>query len=96
MKWNHPSLHWAWRFKDFIKIFYLLLLAILMTNEKLNAQNELDLITGKWLQYSDAPNSLYHHLADQAYVLLAHRTSAIARLSSLSDWQQRQRCIHET
>ena len=96
MKSRHPSLHKACRSKDFIKITCLVLLAILMTNEKLNAQNELDVITGKWLQYSDAPNSLYHHLADQAYILLAQRAEAISKIKSVSDWQQRQRYIHET
>ena len=77
---------------------------------EINAQNnpdvmdELDVIHlagggGRgncWIQFSDAPNSLYHYLAGQAYDLLAQRVERIAKLSSLSDWQQRQKLIHET
>jgi hypothetical protein len=77
---------------------------------EINAQNEpgiideLDVIHlqgggGKgnsWIQFSDAPNSLYHYLAGQAYDLLAQRREEIARLSSLTDWQQRQKWIRET
>ncbi|MBN1183853.1 MAG: hypothetical protein JXB49_16290 [Bacteroidales bacterium] len=77
---------------------------------EINAQNEPDVIDeldvihlkgggGKgnsWIQFSDAPNSLYHYLAEQAYDLLEQRREEIARLSSLSDWQQRQKWIRET
>jgi hypothetical protein len=66
--------------------------------------NELDVIHlegggGKgnsWIQFSDAPNSLYHYLAGQAYDLLEKRVSDIAGLNSLSGWQQRQKLIRET
>ena len=77
---------------------------------ELNAQNKPDVINeldvihlegggGKensWIQFSDAPNSLYHYLAGQAYDLLAQRAEEISRLSSLSDWQKRQKQIRET
>ena len=77
---------------------------------EINAQNKPDVIDeldvihlqgggGKgnsWIQFSDAPNSLYHYLAGQAYDLLAQRAEEINKLSSLSDWQQRQKWIRET
>jgi hypothetical protein len=59
-------------------------------------QKDLDVITNFWLQYSDAPNSLYHYIADQAFDLLAQRTLQINNLNSLADWQQRQKLVHET
>ncbi len=82
-----------------IKFIFLFSLVILLTNDFLNAQNprnELDVISNNWLLYTDAANSLYNHITGQAYVLLAQRESKIATLSSLSDWQQRQKFVKET
>jgi len=78
------------------KIIFTLSLTILLMNDRVNAQNELDVIRNNWLQYSDASNSLYHHIAGQAYILLAQRAREIDKLSTLSDWQQRQKWIRET
>ena len=97
-------------FLSFFKIIFILSLAILLTNTPVIAQNkpdesdELDVIHlqggggrgNSWIQFNDAPNSLYHYLAGQAYDLLAQRSREIARLSSLSDWQQRQKWIRKT
>ncbi len=60
-----------------------------------NAQNEIDVIKN-WIQFSDAPNSLYHDLADQAYLLLDQRNTKIADLHSLADWQERQQWVRKT
>jgi len=84
------------KYLSLFKFIFTLSLVILLTNERINAQDELDIIRNSWLQYSDAPNSLYHHITGQAYDLLAQRASKIAGLSSLSDWQQRQKLIRET
>jgi len=78
------------------KIIVLLLLVMLLANEKAKAQNEFDVLRNNWLQYSDAPNALSHHIAEQAYVLLAQRKAEIAKLNSLSSWQQRQQLINKT
>src|SRR5450759_3655354 len=84
------------KYSGLSKIVVKLSLIILLNNNRINAQNELDVIKDKWLQYSDAPNSLYHYIADQACDLLAQRSVKITRLNSLSDWQQRQKWISET
>jgi len=96
MKLKQPLSKKIYKCKNLIKIILILSLVVLLISERLNAQNELDVIANKWLQYNDAPNSLYHHLADQAYVLLAQRAEVISKLNTVSDWQQRQRYIHET
>ncbi|MEO9022948.1 MAG: alpha/beta hydrolase family protein [Ginsengibacter sp.] len=70
-------------------------LLMVICNHTLQAQNEFNVINN-WIQYSDAPNSLYHDLANQAYSLLDKREGKIAGLHSLSDWQQRQQWIHKT
>ncbi len=78
------------------RIILTLLLVISLSDRELNAQNELDVIRNNWLLYTDAPNSLYHYVCDQAYSLLDTRDKEIAGLNSLSDWQQRQKKVRET
>jgi hypothetical protein len=60
------------------------------------AQDDLDVLKNKWLEYSDAQNSLYHHLASQAYSLLEKRSNEVAGIKDLSGWQKRQKYIRET
>jgi len=82
------------------RFIFILSLVFLLFNVTINAQEDgqkdLDVITNYWLKYSDAPNSLYHHIVNQAYDLLAQRTLEISRMKSLSDWQKRQKWISET
>lgn len=59
-------------------------------------RSQYDVITGQWLQFSDAPNSLYKHLSAQSYEILAERSNEIAALTSLSGWKERQRFVRET
>ena len=68
---------------------------MLLLHEMVQAQKELDIISN-WIQFSDAPNSLYHDLADQAYVLLEKRNDKIASIHSLADWQNYQKWIKKT
>jgi hypothetical protein len=84
------------KYSRLFKLIFTLTLVILLAKERLNAQNELDVIKNTWLQYSDASNSLYHHIAGQAHEHLAQRAGKVARLSSLSEWQERQKWIRET
>lgn len=62
----------------------------------LNAQNEFDVVKNNWLRYSDAQNSLYHYLADQAIDILEIRSEEVSRIKTLTDWQARQKYIRET
>lgn len=84
------------KYSGLFKIIFTLSWIMLLANERMNAQNELDVIRNNWLQYSDAPNSLYHHLTGQAFNLLKERTDAVSRLNTLSDWQQRQNWVKKT
>lgn len=61
----------------------------------LHAQKELDVLRGHWLQYSDASNSLYHHLTNEAYHLLASREAEVAALSTQEQWMQRQQEVKQ-
>ncbi|MEI6142582.1 MAG: acetylxylan esterase [Mariniphaga sp.] len=83
-------------FLSFFRFIFTLSLVILLANERMKAQNELDVIKNNWIQYSDAPNSLYHHLAGQAFNPLKERSDALSKLSVLSDWQQRQTWVKKT
>ncbi len=70
-------------------------LCILFFNNAVYSQKEFNVLQG-WIQYSDARNSMYHYLAAQAYTLLDRRSDEIAKLHSLSAWQQRQQWLHKT
>lgn len=59
-----------------------------MTNE-IYAQENFQVLN-TWLQYSDAQNSLYHHLTSEAYELLEARNERVSRLKTPAQWQQRQ------
>ena len=91
-----------------MKLFKLtILVPVFLITGVLKAQNETDVIRNTWLHYSDASNSLYHHLTEQAFELLAKRKSETYDLmsksttgspvaNSLSGWQQRQEIIKKT
>jgi hypothetical protein len=84
------------KYSSLFRPLLLLILVMLLNNKILDAQNELDVIRNSWIQYTDAPNSLYHYIADQAYDILAQRSRKVAKLNSLSEWQQRQKLVRET
>jgi hypothetical protein len=75
----------------------LLLVSILAITALINcqAQDDLNVLTGKWLQYSNSKNSLYNHLSGIAYEQLAGREKMISEVSSLSAWQQWQKKTHD-
>jgi hypothetical protein len=93
-----------------MKNIFIISLTLLLTNCKVTAQdnpdviNELDVIHSQgaggkdniWIEFSDAPNSLYHYLATQAFPLLEKRASVVAGLHSLADWQKRQEWLRNT
>jgi dienelactone hydrolase len=62
---------------------------------QIHAQEELDVVSD-WLHYTDVENSLYHHLAEQAYDYLEQRQLTIETLNSEADWLQYQKQIQET
>ena len=84
--------------KAFARVLWLGLVISLAGHSAAHAQKEFDGIRGThtWMMFSDAPNALYHHLADQAYGFLNNRAAHIATLQSLPDWQQRQKWIRTT
>jgi len=53
-------------------------------------------VLGGWMRFSDAPNALYHHLGEQAFAYLDARRDRVARLTTESQWQERQEEIKAT
>lgn len=94
----------------FSKLIFILSFAVLLTTISVNAQDQSMKISDlnvvhspppaqektTWVQFTDAPNSLYHYLADQAYQLLSDREASISSLHTLDDWQQRQKEVRKT
>jgi hypothetical protein len=78
------------------KRFLLFIPAVLIACNIISAQNELDVIRNNWLLFTDAPNSLYHHLTGEAFKLLDNRAEAINRLKTREEWEQRQKFVRET
>ena len=74
----------------------MIVMMIIPAGSVLDAQNEYDILGENWLQYTDAPNSLYHYIAGQAYEMLAKRSGDISTISTLEEWQARQKMLQET
>jgi hypothetical protein len=79
-----------------IKFIFIPTLVIFLTNNKVNAQNELDVIRNNWLQYSDAPNALYHFLIGEAFEMLESRAGEIAKIKTKEELLQRQAKVRQT
>ncbi len=60
------------------------------------AQQELDVIRNSWIEYSDASNSMYHHLSRKATGQLDERAAGISKINNQSQWIERQQYIRET
>ncbi|MGX5820902.1 alpha/beta hydrolase family protein [Chitinophaga lutea] len=56
------------------------------------AQQEPDVIR-QWMAYTDAPNSLYHHIAGETYALLEDRARKTAGLQTPAAWRSRQQQV---
>lgn len=85
-----------YKFQWLYRIIGRFTLITFLTMGHLMAQNDLDVIRNSWLQYTDASNSLYHHLSAEAYDLLKKREEHVSEINSLSEWQERQEFIKET
>jgi len=75
-----------------------LFLAMLSTTIAVHAQKEFDGLRGthNWPEFSDAPNALYHHIANQAYADLDKRSQKVNTIHTLAEWQQRQQWLKKT
>ncbi len=70
-------------------IIFIAVLILCSFGRDANAQDEYQVLE-RWLQYSDSPNALYHHLTGDAYGLLDSREEKISGLDAPEQWQQRQ------
>jgi dienelactone hydrolase len=80
----------------YCRIRYSILLLLLISFSLEAQQKDMNVLEGNWLEYSDAANSLYHHLTGLAYRLLDERENKVSQLQTLADWQERQKKVSET
>lgn len=73
-----------------VKLLLITGLVIMSSLKEVDAQNEYKVVDS-WLQYTDLPNSLYHHFTDEAYSLLDERKEKVLQLRTQSDWEQKQK-----
>jgi len=68
-----------------------------LTSAPLTAQDEekLSVFEG-WMRFTDAPNSLYHHVAAEMQSLLAERKAAVSELRSEAEWRERREEVRAT
>ena len=76
---------------EYVKVIVPLVIALQLMTEPVRAQNELDVVKDSWLEFTDTRNSLYHYLSGKAYLLLKNRAEQISGITTLEQWQQRQR-----
>jgi cephalosporin-C deacetylase-like acetyl esterase len=79
-----------------LRIVFTLALVIFLTNGKIDAQSEFDVIRNNWLQFSDAPNSLYHFLTDESVKMLESRAAKISKLKTKDELLKRQSEVRKT
>ena len=72
------------------------LLSLMLLNNNINGQEETDVIKDRWIEYSDASNSLYNYLKDQAVLLLKQREQKVSEVQSPESWKKRQDYITAT
>jgi len=80
-----------------IKILTFLILSFSASVTILTGQtkDELNVLTDNWQHYSDASNSLYHHLTGEAFRMLERRVEKINQLQDINDWRKRQQEIRQ-
>lgn len=81
-------------YSSFLTITFLLIV-VLLTNNVIYAQDELDVIHNNWLQFSNAPNMLYHYLTGESFKLLDSRVEKISQLTTPDDWKRKQSQVRE-
>lgn len=78
-----------------LKVFSSLSFILFINSNMVYAQNELDVLRNNWLQYTDAPNSLYHFLTEEASKLLELRAGKVAQIKTKGDLLQRQTVVRQ-
>ncbi|WP_373495236.1 alpha/beta hydrolase family protein [Aquiflexum sp.] len=79
-----------------MKIAYLFsLLLLLYTPGILLAQDDLDVIKPRWVNFTDGHNALYKLITQQALEMLGEREKEIAAIQSKKDWNKRQQWSKE-
>ncbi|MCE5345512.1 MAG: alpha/beta hydrolase family protein [Bacteroidales bacterium] len=79
----------------FLKSIFSLSFMLFLTNNITYAQNDLDVIRNNWLQFSDAQNTLYHHMTSESFRLLDSRAEKISKITTPEECQKRQSQIRD-
>lgn len=77
-------------------VFFIPFAILLLSASKAIAEQEDLSVLSRWMRWTDAKNSLYHHLADQAIELLDERAARIANLETEEQWLKRQEEVRQT
>jgi len=79
--------------ENFVRIFgwfsILSILVAIMPSPLAQSMDDLRVLP-RWIEWSDATNSLQHHLNAMAFELLGKRRAQIGKLKTADDWRTRQ------
>lgn len=78
------------RFAHAIKLIVFHIIFLQMTNHVAMGQNELDVIRGSWMSYTDAPNSLYHFMNSVGFDLVEKREAESGQIRNKEEFLERQ------
>jgi dienelactone hydrolase len=82
----------------FVKTIFCVAIVASSFIHEADAQEELKVISAEgnsWLEFTDAPNTLYHHLAAEGISELNARAARLGALKSVDQWKQEQKSINE-
>jgi pimeloyl-ACP methyl ester carboxylesterase len=77
----------------------MMILVFFFTSHSILAQDDLNVLHSRnsnWLHFTDAQNSLYRHLAREAYHMLEERVNEVSEINSLEGWKSRQIHLKKT
>jgi cephalosporin-C deacetylase-like acetyl esterase len=78
------------------KFFMFVVITIISGFNFAIAQNEDMSVIKHWMKYSDASNSLYHHLSSQILQHLNKRSLEIEKITTKKGWLERQKKVRDT
>ncbi|MBN2665537.1 MAG: hypothetical protein JXR67_03440, partial [Bacteroidales bacterium] len=77
------------------RVVFNILFAVTLCMNPVLAQDQTDVVRGKWLMHYDLSNSIYKHLTGQAVDLLIKRTEAVSAIRTSFGWMERQQFIED-
>ncbi len=77
------------------RVMIVLLLQITLFIDPVSAQDQTDVVRGRWLMLHGPSNTLYGHIAGQAVDMLEKRSAEVSEIRTVEKWKERQLLIEK-